>query len=236
MTASRSPKDAPPSCGVDVFYVFKLGSVPTDVGSFDLYIGMRDGWIAPMVSSVTESEALRQLAQQGRGCDLQCEPQLTRAGRKHGFTAAAAPDWAIAVRCGITICMALGPSMKPDAMRPAYELAKSSKHFFAGAPWRHWHADLPLTFEVSGLVDRTFEGCIMGSGGGEFGVALYEEKGALEKIVALGKAGRQKDAAQLKCIAVTFNEVPARSSRRSSVVPSCRCPRGSKGGRWGHPR
>lgn len=172
MAAKRRLSGGRPSSTTDVFYAFKLAPVPTDVGSFDLYVGMRDGWIAPMVSSVTESEALRQLAQQGGGCDLQCEPQLKRAGKKHGFTAAAAPDWAMAARCGITICMALGPSMKPDAMRPAYELVKASKDFFAGTPWRHWHADLPLTLEVSGLIGRTFEGCIMGSGGGEFGVAL----------------------------------------------------------------
>ena len=97
-------------------------------------------------------------------------------------------------------------------MLPAYELAKASKTFFGGAPWRHWHADLPMTFKVSGLVERTFEGCIMGSGGSEFGVALYEEKGAMAKLVGCLKAGQQKDAARLKCIAVTFNEAPAFAS------------------------
>jgi hypothetical protein len=170
---------------------------------------MREGWVAPMVSGVSEGEALRQLAERGDGCVLQCEPQLEKAGKKHGFKVAPAPEWAVAFRCGITICMALGPSIQPDAMLPAYELAKASRKFFGGAPWQHWHADLAMKFVVTGLVDRIFEGCVMGSGGSEFGVALYEEQGAMGKLVRLGKAGRQEEAAQMRCIAVTFNEAPA---------------------------
>ena len=227
-----------PTSTTEVFYAFKLGPVPAGAGSFDLYIGLRDGWIAPMVSGVSEGEALRQLAEHGKGCALQCEPQLAKAGKHHGFNSAPAPEWAIAFRCGITICMALGPSIQPDAMLPAYELAKASRKFFESAPWQHWHADLAMTFVVTGLVDRTFEGCIMGSGGSEFGVALYEEKGALEKIVKLGKAGRQKDAAQLRCIAVTFDEAPTFAREILETViggPVLPIPTRVEGGRMGPP-
>jgi hypothetical protein len=93
-------------------------------------------------------------------------------------------------------------------MLPASELARASAKFFAAAPWQYWHADLPMKFEVSGLVERTYEGCIMGSGGSEYGVALYEEQGAMERLVRLHKTGQQKKAAQMKCVVVTFDPAP----------------------------
>ena len=48
----------------------------------------------------------------------------------------------------------------------------------------------------------------MGSGGGEYGIALYEERGSMEKLVRLHRAGRQKEVRQMKCIAVTFEPAP----------------------------
>jgi hypothetical protein len=48
----------------------------------------------------------------------------------------------------------------------------------------------------------------VGSGGNEYGIALYEEQGALEKLVHLHKRARKKQTAQMKCIAVTFGPAP----------------------------
>jgi hypothetical protein len=202
----KIPEAHPPPAGA--FYAFKIASLPTGAGPLDLYVGMRDGWIAPMVSDVTDGEAMRQLAKHGAGHELRCEKRLAKAGKRHGFEPAEAPDWVSTVRSGLVVCMALGPSMGPDCMLPAGELAKASSKFLRGAPWQHWHSDLPMKFEVSGLVERTFEGCVMGSGGSEYGIALYEEPGAMEKLVTLHKAGREKDARQMRCIAVTFDAAP----------------------------
>lgn len=207
MAVKRKIPEAQPS-PAGVFYAFKIGSLPTGAGPLDLYVGMRDGWMAPPVSNVTAAQAMRQLAEYGEGYELQCEPRLAKAGKRHGFEPADAPEWAATVRCGLSLCMALGPSMGPDCMLPAAELAKASAKFLKGAPWQHWHSDLPMKFAVSGLVERTFEGCIMGSGGSEYGIALYEEPGAMEKLVRLHEAGQQKQAAQMKCIAITFDAAP----------------------------
>ncbi len=195
-----------PSKGV--FYAFKIGPVPTDEEPFDLYVGMREGWMAPPVSGVTASQAMRELAKHGEGHELRCERRLAKAGKRHGFEPAAAPEWAATVRCGLSVCMALGSSLGSDCMLPAGELARASATFLAAAPWQYWHADLPMKFEVSGLFERTFEGCIMGSGGREYGIALYEEQGAMEKLVRLHRAGQQKQAAQMKCVVVTFDPAP----------------------------
>jgi hypothetical protein len=105
--------------------------------------------------------------------------------------------------------MVLGPSMGPDCMLPAGELAKASGKFLRSAPWQYWHSDLGMRFDASGLAERTFEGCIMGSGGSEYGIALYEEQGAIEKLVKLHEMGRQREARAMNCFAVTFDPAPA---------------------------
>jgi hypothetical protein len=95
-----------------------------------------------------------------------------------------------------------------------------------------------MKFELSGLVERTYEGCIMGSGGSEYGIALYEEQGAMEKLVRLHKAGQQKKAAQMKCVAVTFDPAPdfAREVLVEAIgVPVLPVPARVERGRMGPP-
>ena len=48
----------------------------------------------------------------------------------------------------------------------------------------------------------------MGAGGQEYGIALYEEKGAIEKLSRLYDEGRVPEAATLRSIAVTMNDEP----------------------------
>ena len=94
-------------------------------------------------------------------------------------------------------------------MLPAGQLASAAAKFFRAAPWQHWHSDLPMTFEASGAVAQTFEGCLMGNAGQEYGVALYEEKGAIEKLLKLhDEEGKPSAAKQVSCISVTFDAAP----------------------------
>jgi hypothetical protein len=87
-----------------------------------------------MASEATEAEAMRQLAHHGAGYELLCEGRLARSGKPFGFAPAEAPEWASAVQCGLSVCMALGPSMGPDCMLPAGELVKASAKFLKAAP------------------------------------------------------------------------------------------------------
>src|SRR5688572_2331337 len=129
MAARRKPpaSPAPPN---DVFFCFKVGPVPTGEAPLELYVGMHDGHIAPMVSGVTGSVAMKQLAEHGAGSVRRCEQRLLRAGKRYGFEASLPPPWAQEVRCGMTVCLALGPHMTPDCMLPAYQLAAAARKFF----------------------------------------------------------------------------------------------------------
>src|SRR5262249_54862523 len=53
-----------------------------------------------------------------------------------------------------------------------------------------------------------FEGSIMGNGGQEFGLALYEKAGAIERIATYVDAGRMDMARREDCIAVTLDAKP----------------------------
>jgi len=77
--------------------------------------------------------------------------------------------------------------------------------FCREAPWRFWSDNDPLSLTVSG---SEFEACIMGAGCHEYGIALYERKGAVKKITRLIDAGRMQDAAALGSLAVTVDDEP----------------------------
>jgi len=62
--------------------------------------------------------------------------------------------------------------------------------------------------EVAGAEQGTFEASILGNGGREYGMALYQEKGALQKLTRLVDEGRMQEAL-LDSIVVTFHEKPA---------------------------
>jgi hypothetical protein len=47
-----------------------------------------------------------------------------------------------------------------------------------------------------------------GAGGQEYGVALYEHKGAVKRVPRLVDAGRMRDAANLRSLAVTLDDEP----------------------------
>jgi hypothetical protein len=72
--------------------------------------------------------------------------------------------------------------------------------FCQAAPWRFWCDNDPLTLSIS---SKEYEACIMGAGGQEYGVALYDRRGAVKKLARLIDAGRMRDAAAFGNLAVT---------------------------------
>jgi hypothetical protein len=70
--------------------------------------------------------------------------------------------------------------------------------FCHSAPWRFWCDNDPLALTLSGI---EYEACIMGAGGQEYGIALYDQKGAVKKIAQLIDANRMQDAAALGSLA-----------------------------------
>jgi hypothetical protein len=190
-------------------FAIKLGPVETGEGRITVYAALGEADVMPPVLARRDLDGLRQLAEQAPGEELCCEPALAEAGRTLGFTAGPLPEGARQARALLATVLALGGlvgrARDPEAI---LALVLASAAFWRARPWRHWYNIQALDVEVSGALTRRFEGSILGNGGEEYGVALYERKGALRRVAALVAEGRMEEATHLAALGVTMDERP----------------------------
>jgi hypothetical protein len=191
-----------------MLYAFRLGPVETDEGDVMTYVGMTPDEALPPLFAERPTEALKSLADQAEGHELRCETSLARAGKALGFEPAKPPAWVAVPRALLAFGLALGNASAGLHGGPAEEFLAASAAFMKAKPWRHWDNRDVVDIAVSGLRNKQYEASIMGSGGEEYGVALYEEKGAIEKLARLFEQGRIAEAASLRSIAVTMDDEP----------------------------
>jgi len=188
-----------------MLYAIKLGPIETGEGRTSAYVGFTETHALPSVLAGRDKDGLEQLARQAQGHDLCCERSLSRAGKPLGFAPAPIPDRARFGRATLAFALA-GPGPSRIRNLEAVENFLASVAVFCrAAPWRFWCDNDPLVVSVSG---NEYEACIMGAGGQEYGVALYEERGAVKKLARLVDAGRMRDAANLGSLAVTIDDEP----------------------------
>ncbi|TMB34320.1 MAG: hypothetical protein E6J58_18770 [Deltaproteobacteria bacterium] len=187
-----------------MLYAIKLGPIETSEGRVSAYVGFTETHALPPVVSNQDKDGLEQLAQQAQGHDLRCDRGLARAGKPLGFTAAPLPDWARFGRATLAFALAR-PGGRIRNLDVVENFLASVAAFCRATPWRFWSDNDPLSLTVSG---SEFEACIMGAGCQEYGIALYEQKGAVKKITRLIDAGRMQDAAALGSLAVTVDDEP----------------------------
>ena len=192
-----------------MLYAFKLGPVETREGFFTTYVGVTPDKMLPPIFAARATDALRSLAERAEGRELGCEPSLARIGKAIGFEPMKAPEWVAIPRAMLAFGLALGNGGGQLLGAPILEFLTASAGFMKAKPWRHWNNGDIVDVQVSGLRDAHYEASIMGGGGLEYGVALYEEKGAMEKVKHLFEEGRIPDASSLRSIAVTMNDEPA---------------------------
>jgi hypothetical protein len=187
-----------------MLYAIKLGPIETGGGRINAYVGFTETHALAPVLSNQDKDGLEKLAQLSQGHDLRCERGLARAGKPLGFAAAPLPEW---VRFGrATLAFALArPGGRVRNLEVVEKFLASVALFCRSEPWRFWSDNDPIALAVSGV---EYEACIMGAGGQEFGIALYDQKGAVKKISELIDANRMQDAAALGSLAVTVDDKP----------------------------
>jgi hypothetical protein len=191
-----------------MLYAIKLGPMETEDGPITAYVGFTETGALRPVLALKDSDGLAQLAAQAQGHELRCERALLRAGKLLGFAAAPVPDWARTGRATLAFGLSgPGPGRVRNLDVVEHFLA-SVVAFCHAAPWRFWCDNDPLAVTISSTAAKEYEACIMGAGGQEYGVALYEEKGAVKKLVRLVDAGRMRDAANLGRLALTLDDEP----------------------------
>jgi len=192
-----------------MLYAVKLGPIETDEGNCFAYLGFTEDVALPPAMAMRDDEGLRELAKIGSGHQLHCEPRLAKAGKKLGFVATPMPKWASEGRGFIALQWGLAPfsDLLPEHMDLPALLAATAE-FVEAQPWLWWGDSDPLIVSVMGGGGKVFEGVLLGSGGEEFGVALYENKGAVRRIVELMDAGDFKRAAKEPCLGLTLEFEP----------------------------
>lgn len=190
----------------DRLFAVKLGPVETGEGSASIYIGFMDEGALPPVTATDDSVGLAKLAAQVQAGALECERALGLAGRPAGFKPADTPEALLVPRATLAFMLAIGPLGASIRNYPAIEeLLRASSQFFRKKPWRHFENLDLVRIALGGEAHGEFEASIMGAGGQEFGIALYEGEGGLERAAVAMEAGY---STTLESLAVTMDPEP----------------------------
>src|SRR6266540_2658784 len=194
-----------------MLHVFRLG--PLEVGGRNsyAYCGLdADGALIPPEITHTDAKGLRALAKRYAGQPLRCEPDLAEAARPFGFEPAPLPETALLPRATLAYGLALGPMAGRPKMDVLVRFLEACAAFWNARPWELMESGepIPVTLTEKGRT-RHAEASVMGAGGQEFGVALYDEPGSIQRVSALMAEGRMKETRHVSALAVTFDEEPA---------------------------
>src|SRR6266545_2154520 len=178
-------------------HIFRLG--PLEVGGRKAYAycGLdADGALIPPEITHTDAKGLGALAKRYAGQPIRCEPPL--------------PESALLPRATLAYGLALGPMAGRPKMDVLVRFLEACAAFWNARPWELMESGepIPVTLTEKGRT-RHAEASVMGAGGQEFGVALYDEPGSIQRVSALMAEGRMKETRHVSALAVTFDEEPA---------------------------
>jgi hypothetical protein len=212
-------------------YAFKLGPIPTGDGPFTVFLGLAPDHAFPPIFTTRAADAMGALAAHGAGRPLVCEPALARAGKAFGFQPGAPPEWAVVGRAVLSFGLSLGNAGAALQGGPVFEFLHAAAAFVRASPWRFFMNGDRIDVDVSGALQGRFEASIMGAGGMEFGLALYEGKGT---VARLASARTSTFPSWLQSIAVTMDDAPTsvmRALRDAVDLPGLPVPVRVRGGR-----
>ncbi len=107
------------------------------------------------------------------------------------------------------LALGLGPEVGRSGLGMMERLFEACAAFWKAAPWEYIDSDEPIRVELSNGRRRKAEASVLGAGGEEFGLALYDEPDSIRRVAAAVSAGRMEAAARVASTAVTFDAEPA---------------------------
>jgi hypothetical protein len=176
-------------------HVMKIGPLELAKGSASAYVAFGESGL-DVALETTDDKGLEALRRRCMGEALVCEPVLSRSAIGHGLEVAKLPPGVLAVKAALAVSLEHGPMLEHVAPQLVIELIRAVIEFDAAEAWNAFRPDeaIAIRFEPG---DREVEGCVMGQGGEEFGLALYHHKGSIDKVVALSSEGRPEAARSL---------------------------------------
>lgn len=203
-----------------VAYVFPLGPIPTGEGESLLYLGVLDGVVLPVASGPADVALAALRRGVPAGTALWCAPDLAVHAKRHGFAVGPLPPEVAEIRAHMAFVVA-HVDIAPELGDEFPSLAQAAARFWAARPWERRDPEATLHVTVEG--HPPWEGVLMGSGGEEFGVALYPRPGDLARLREFVDADRFDDARALPAVSATLAEEPAYA--RAAIEAWCGLPR-----------
>jgi hypothetical protein len=192
-------------------HAFRIGPLDTADRSIFIYAAFHASGEAEAAQASDDVTGLRMLSEAFSGHELVVEPELGRAGKELGLRRARLPAEVAHDKAtmALSLALAMNELIGRDVPPPMVgDLLDAAIAFASAAPWRYVDGDSPLRVEVlEGDKRRTIDGAIMGMGGQEFGVVLYPEPGALQKLLAA--AAPERMAERTEILAVSLEAEPA---------------------------
>jgi hypothetical protein len=191
-------------------YLLKLGPVELKGDAVNVYLRVKEsGEVAPPVFGLSDLEGLRELVTDESLSLCRCEPALEEAAKSLGLEIAPPTARALQSRAAIAVFMAWGQrGVSGAGSEMALLLMQAATEFWNAHPWVYWDERQPIRFVFHGAVEHAYEGSIFGSKEQGFGLALYEDVGALEQLLALQATGDIGMARKLPAIGVMLDDRP----------------------------
>jgi hypothetical protein len=193
-------------------YVVKLG--PIDLGPKErasLYIALAaDG--APLARHVgrKDAEGLQALAGELKGHTLYCEGRLARAGAASGYVARPMPADIARLRAVLAVLVYWGPeSMSGLPPEVVVALLDASADLIRAAPWEHWTNEEVFPVHLEGSVSGTRELSVLGNGGQELGLGLFDRAGSVERLSLSAPPGPGGEVLIPDSLGLTLDDEPS---------------------------
>ncbi len=212
--ARRKPrrKASAPELEPGSLYAFKLGPIDVGVdGRTHVYVAMTsEGEALPPVFGRRDAEGLESLARAHAGLKRYCESRLARAGAAHGFAARPIPDTINRFRAALALQMYWASAEPGSTVMPEVTeaLLDATAALIRAEPWEAWTNEEVFTVHLEGAVRGTRELSVMGSGGSEFGFALFDRAGSVERVSMSGLPGGNVDVLIPDSLGVTLEDEP----------------------------
>ncbi|WP_164010730.1 hypothetical protein [Pyxidicoccus trucidator] len=193
-------------------YVFKLGPIDTHLDRrAALYVAATsDGAVLPPVLGRRDAEGLEALARGLEGRKRYCEGRLARAGAAFGYASRRMPSALAKLRAVLAVHLYWGPDAPSDLAPERMDaLLSGFADLIREAPWELWTNEEVFTVHLEGAVQGTREVSVMGGGGSEFGFALFDRSGSVERMAMSGPPREGLDVLIPDSLGVTLEDEPS---------------------------
>ena len=193
-------------------YVFKMGPIDTNLdGRASIYVAATsDGELIPPVVGRKDLEGLTELAHQLEGRKRYCESRLARAGASLGFTSRRMPSALAKLRAVLAVQSYWGPEAPADLAPELLDLLlESAAELIRAEPWERWTNEEVFPVHLEGSMRGTRELSVLGGGESEFGFALFDRPGSVERLALSGPFGEKVDVLVPDSLGLTLEDEPS---------------------------